>query len=96
MMYTSGYDDREESEFDKLISSFGEGERKIEDRAFLNSYMFSKKIQIDEKQRALQICASEIMKYINMNGLNESDDCFIMSRDVLYLVLELENTYIKL
>lgn len=96
MMYTSGYDDREESEFDKLVSSFGEGERKIEDRAFLNSYMFSKKIQIDEKQRALQICASELMKYINMNGLNESDDCFIMSRDVLYLVLELEKTYTKL
>ena len=50
MVYTSGYDDRKKSEFDKLVSSFGDGERKIKNRAFLNSYTFRKN-QINEKQR---------------------------------------------
>lgn len=93
MMYCSSYDEKENSPFDKLILSFVGTENEIVDKSFLNSYIFSKKIQIDIKQRSLQICASEIMKYINMNGLNESNDpnkSFIMSEDVLYFILELE------
>lgn len=93
MMYSSSYDEKENSQFDKLILSFVGTENEIVDKSFLNSYIFSKKIQIDIKQRSLQICASEIMKYINMNGLNESNDpnkSFIMSEDVLYFILELE------
>lgn len=93
MMYSASYDEKENSQFDKLILSFVGTENEIVDKSFLNSYIFSKKIQIDIKQRSLQICASEIMKYINMNGLNESNDpnkSFIMSEDVLYFILELE------
>lgn len=90
MMYTSGYDEKEESEFDKLIKSFVGTQYEIKDKSFLNSYVFSKKIQIDIKQRSLQICASKIMEYINMNGLSSSTDSFIIDKEIYFKTLEVE------
>lgn len=90
MMYTSGYDEKEESEFDKLIKSFVGTQYEIKDKSFLNSYVFSKKIQIDIKQRSLQICASKIMEYINMNGLSSTNDSFIIDKEIYFKTLEVE------